>query len=566
MMLTLVRIDQILKYACSLDTINWANLKDQILLMQYEAGRNHSGLVWIEHRVSNVLNLMDIGEVLGLGCWSTHSSLELFGDEIYQYNCKARELDYIGSRDTIESRIILEGYRDQLSMQVGILSNPTIQESRVGTRLESFLKALGHVSPLSCKGLGLIGTSPRVHMMMVSGQSSRVYSIMKHAYEQDIIFKDRRGDLCSGLIIWKSYNLPRRLYWTLYRLEMNQQSDIYPLVPVELPLTREQTVDKTPVEHFQTLLDTWQRIMGLEKQQSGDLDNIWLIEHSQNSPSSSSSGASFRHTNGNDIAISHPETRNRSSIYLDNLTVARNILRQLAVHGCENLTDHIDQGSFGSLPLCRGGFGDVYRGNLTSGLRVAVKTPQISLNILEDNPGYLKDVAREIHTWSKCDHPNVLQFLGLAEFRGQIGMVAPWMEYGNLPRYLEKALSTDRCKLSTQTCQGVAYLHDIGIVHGDLKGENVLISGDGVAFISDFGGSLLKNRSLNIVPLEKGSCLTYRWAAPELLLQGGIGEAVESNDLTSIETRMSQASAECALNTRASDIYALGMTILVSHS
>ncbi|CUA72976.1 hypothetical protein RSOLAG22IIIB_05107 [Rhizoctonia solani] len=249
-------------------------------------------------------------------------------------------------------------------------------------------------------------------------------------------------------------------------------------------------------------------------------------------------------------------------MFLETDMTARSIIRQLAMHSCENITDHLDRGSFSALPLCRGGFGDVYHGNLTSGLRVAVKIPQISLNILEENPGYLKDVAREVHTWSKCNHPNVLQFLGLAELRGQIGMVAPWMEYGSLPRYVEKALSVDRCKLCAQICEGVAYLHHIGIVHGDLKGENVLISGDSVAVISDFGGSLLKNRSLNIVPLEKGLCLTYQWAAPELLLQGGIGEAVESNDLTSIETWMSQTGAKCALNTRESDIYALGMTIL----
>ncbi|CAE6419412.1 unnamed protein product [Rhizoctonia solani] len=266
-------------------------------------------------------------------------------------------------------------------------------------------------------------------------------------------------------------------------------------------------------------------------------------------------------TTRNGPAISEPNADDQGLLGPESRMMARKVLKQLAAHGCENLTGHIDRDSFSALPFYDGGFGDVYHGKLFSGLRVAVKVPRVSLRILEENPDYLTDVAREIHSWKKCDHPNVLHFLGLAEFRGQIGMVAPWMENGSLPRYLEKAFDADRCKLCTQICEGVAYLHEIGIVcdndmlyyhstvltslievHGDLKGENVLISSKGVAVVADFGGSLLKNRSLKIVPPERGLCFSIRWAAPELL--GGDQEGV---------------------NTKESDIYALGMTILRSH-
>ncbi|KDN33753.1 hypothetical protein RSAG8_13151, partial [Rhizoctonia solani AG-8 WAC10335] len=280
------------------------------------------------------------------------------------------------------------------------------------------------------------------------------------------------------------------------------------------------------------------------------------------SESSFSSDAGSNHANIDGPNASNPNAKDHGLLGSESPMVGRvrEIIRHLAVHGCENLTDHIDRDSFSNHPFSGGAFGDVYRGSLLGGLRIALKTPRISLNVLEENPDYLTDVAREIHTWSKCDHPNVLHFLGLAELRGQIGMVAPWMEHGRLTSYLEKVFSVDRCKLCTQICEGVAYLHHIGIVHGDLKGENVLISGDGVAVISDFGGSLLRNRSLKIIPLEKGSCLTYRWAAPELLLQGGMDETDEPNDMT--ETRLSQTGANAALNAKESDIYALGMTIL----
>ncbi|KDN46663.1 hypothetical protein RSAG8_04043, partial [Rhizoctonia solani AG-8 WAC10335] len=295
-----------------------------------------------------------------------------------------------------------------------------------------------------------------------------------------------------------------------------------------------------------------------------------------------SSGHSTSHCNDpgtNNLATNYQENSDSAS---HSLKVAREVVRRLALHGCENITDHIDEDSFGPFPLFRGGFGDVFRGSLLSSLRVAVKTPHISSNILGEDLQYIK-ATREIHTWSKCDHPNVLHFLGLAEFRGQIGMVAPWMENGSLPRYLEKVFSVDRCKLCTQICEGVAYLHVIGIVHGDLKGENVLVSGDGVAVIGDFGGSLLRNRSLKIIPLEVSDwvvsdipvgCEAFALRcpeqfydkvlqAPEIFLPGGMNEKDESTDKS--ESRVSQAGTNASPNTRESDIYALGMTILVSH-
>ncbi|KAJ1299350.1 hypothetical protein OPQ81_011870 [Rhizoctonia solani] len=55
--------------------------------------------------------------------------------------------------------------------------------------------------------------------------------------------------------------------------------------------------------------------------------------------------------------------------------LAREVVRRLALHGCGNLTGHVVEDSFSLIPLFRGGFGDVYSGNLRSGLRVAVKTP-----------------------------------------------------------------------------------------------------------------------------------------------------------------------------------------------
>ncbi|CAE6409216.1 unnamed protein product [Rhizoctonia solani] len=453
----------------------------------------------------------------------------------------------------------------------------------------------------------LVGARPRFHLLMSFELQSQLYTVIKPTQEPDVVLKDMRGALHSCADVLARHNAQGRLGWTLYQLKSNREQGMETLAlqQVELPLMERQTTLAMSTGPLQSLSYAWEHIVGIEKQQ-GYSEISWLLEIGTIPMAIKcaqvSSGLTYLHEakviHGDlraanllvsitgEAIVSDPiiladntlkdehsrfrwmapeiikgEHQNRSSDVYSLGMVAREVVRRLALHGCENITDHIDEDSFGPFPLFRGGFGDVFRGSLLSSLRVAVKTPHISSNILGEDLQYIK-ATREIHTWSKCDHPNVLHFLGLVVFRDQIGMVAPWMENGSLSSYLRKTLSADRCKLCTEICEGVAYLHKIGIVHGDLKGENVLISSEGTAVVSDFGGSLLKNRSLNVVPLEKGLSLTYRWAAPELLMQDGIHEIDDEDDID--EVQVNQTIPRSVSNTKASDVYALGMTILVS--
>ncbi|CAE6502262.1 unnamed protein product [Rhizoctonia solani] len=217
--------------------------------------------------------------------------------------------------------------------------------------------------------------------------------------------------------------------------------------------------------------------------------------------------------------------------------MAPEVIFHLVAHGCQNLTSAMDLGAFNDHPASNGGSSDVYCGRLLDGTQVALKALRISLNNFSQNrPKHFKQSARELHTWSKCRHPNVLPLLGLAEFRGRIGMVSPWMGQGSLLRYLNRIPGVDRCGLCVQICDGLSYLHEIGIVHGDLKGANVLVSDDGIPVITDFGNSLHTNQSVKFTQTTSHKSLTIRWSAPELLT--GPGEP-----------------------SRAADVYALAMTI-----
>ncbi|CAE6423353.1 unnamed protein product [Rhizoctonia solani] len=217
---------------------------------------------------------------------------------------------------------------------------------------------------------------------------------------------------------------------------------------------------------------------------------------------------------------------------------AQEVVSRLVVSGCEDLSERVDASTFGHHPFAIGGLSDIYYGCLTDHRVVAVKALRIAAqHSMGDSPGHLLRAARELHTWSKCKHPNVLPLYGLATFRDRIGMVSPWMSKGTLPQYLKTNPNADRRDMCVQICEGLTYIHAAGIIHGDLKGANVLVDDNDNAVLADFGSSTLKDQSLKFTQAASGKALTIRWSAPELVTVNN------------------------CQHTKASDVFALGMTI-----
>ncbi|KAG9087555.1 ATP binding [Ceratobasidium sp. UAMH 11750] len=224
-------------------------------------------------------------------------------------------------------------------------------------------------------------------------------------------------------------------------------------------------------------------------------------------------------------------------VIINHFMPASEIITYLRDHGCRNITSELDTSSSSQYPVANGGLGDIYYAKLRNGSQVAIKTMRLQIDPTSEGTKHLKHAARELHTWAKCDHPNVLKLLGLAVFRDQIGMVSPWMGNGSLPSYLSREPNPDRLLICAQISDGLAYLHQCGIVHGDIKGLNVLVSTKGVPALADFGNAVGRDRSLLFTTTTSYTSISLRWAAPELL-QGSTTHTMES------------------------DIYALGMTIL----
>ncbi|QRV94408.1 Tyrosine kinase family catalytic domain protein [Ceratobasidium sp. AG-Ba] len=192
------------------------------------------------------------------------------------------------------------------------------------------------------------------------------------------------------------------------------------------------------------------------------------------------------------------------------------VVLSLSTRGCVDLTNQLDMATCSDYPISSGGFGDIYKCKLFNGMDVAVKTIRIYVGSNDQDRKHLKYAAKELYTWSKCKHVNVQPLLGLAMFRGQVGMIAEWELSGSMPEYLDQHPDVDRCVMCVGITEGLSYLHASGVVHGDLKGANVLISRSGVPRLADFGNAKLKESTLKFTKSSTNEQLTSQWAAPEL--------------------------------------------------
>ncbi len=133
---------------------------------------------------------------------------------------------------------------------------------------------------------------------------------------------------------------------------------------------------------------------------------------------------------------------------------------------------------------------------------------------------------KEAELMDGLSHPNVLSFYGVVvESCGSADVVGIMTEYvrgGSLAHYLRThrqfmALQ-QRCLVARQAAVGMAYLHERKIVHFDLKPDNLLVDGEGMAMVvkvADFGLSKCKWQSYVSGCRDLRGTLPYM--APELV-------------------------------------------------
>ncbi|KAJ7817993.1 kinase-like domain-containing protein [Mycena olivaceomarginata] len=166
-------------------------------------------------------------------------------------------------------------------------------------------------------------------------------------------------------------------------------------------------------------------------------------------------------------------------------------------------------------PLFSGSCSEIYRANLTrtDGRIILVTIKLVGISDPGEARSFVKELTREERIWRKLRHRNVLPFLGVYEIGAPLPiLLSPFFKFGHIGIYLENHPSALRQKLSHDVGFGLEYLHNNGIVHGDLKLSNILVDKHHVACICDFGIA----RILQVAGFTTYSTRSTRNVAPEL--------------------------------------------------
>ena len=174
-----------------------------------------------------------------------------------------------------------------------------------------------------------------------------------------------------------------------------------------------------------------------------------------------------------------------------------------------------------------GAFGEVYRAWDTRLDR------EVALKLLPADraagDGPVSSIIEEGRLLARVRHPNVVTIYGAEEIGGRIGL---WMEFVR-GRTLKQIVDdgklfggAEAIEIGVELCQAVAAVHNEGLLHRDIKAQNVMLAENGRAMLMDFGtGRELADNSTSDL------AGTPLYLAPEIL---GGREATVQSDIYSL--------------------------------
>ena len=168
-------------------------------------------------------------------------------------------------------------------------------------------------------------------------------------------------------------------------------------------------------------------------------------------------------------------------------------------------------------PLGRGGMGAVYLGRqLSLDREVAVK---VLASELADDPQFLERLEREARVMARLRHPNIVAVHDFQRTEDGAAIVMEFVEGGSLREKLQQHPNglpvAEALRILRQIAAGLEAAHASGVIHRDMKPENVLMDADGTPRVTDFGLALPLHEASTRLTLAGTAMGTVDYMAPE---------------------------------------------------
>ncbi len=181
-------------------------------------------------------------------------------------------------------------------------------------------------------------------------------------------------------------------------------------------------------------------------------------------------------------------------------------------------------------PLGRGGMGQVYKARDLRKEEAQDDQPWVAIKFLREefgrHPRALISLQREAKKSQQLAHPNVVTVYDFDRDGERVYMTMEYLEGEPLSRWEELKLPGERKQLVTglieQISRGLAFAHEHGVVHSDLKPANVFVTREGRVKILDFGIARIAGNAVVQDSFDAGElgALTAKYASLEML-EGG---------------------------------------------
>jgi len=165
--------------------------------------------------------------------------------------------------------------------------------------------------------------------------------------------------------------------------------------------------------------------------------------------------------------------------------------------------------------IAEGGMGAIWRGrDRRSGQVVAIK---VMPPHMASNPVLLKRFEQEFRAASRLDHPNIVRAIDYGETGPSPYLVMEFVDGESLGQKVEREgrmPEGEAIRIIAQVAQGLHRAHKQGLVHRDVKPDNILLRSDGVAKLADLGLVKESETDLNLTRTGRGLG-TPHFMAPE---------------------------------------------------